>query len=252
MSAGAFGKQESLARFYLLHAGVPALLAIVLLAVFESSLLDVRIENLFFDPATRTFPLRDDWFFETVIHDAGRLPVILIGVALAAGFALSFRRAGLRPWRRSLFFGALCVAAAPLAVAGLKAGSVIHCPRTLELYGGRQPYIRLLGAIPNGTKRGHCWPGGHSSGGFALMALYFVFRRRKPLAARVCLVGALAYGLALGMGRVVQGAHFVSHILWAALVCWAVILALYELLLRKQDCGINSPVNSSPGRDSLC
>jgi len=248
MTGGGFEKRESLARFYLLHAGVPALIAIVLLALFESTSLDVRIENLFFDPATREFPLHDAWFFDSVIHNAGRWPVILIGVGLAAGFALSFRRADLRPWRRALLFGALCVALSPLTVAGLKAGSAIHCPRRLEMYGGQQPYIRLLDPVPEGARRGHCWPGGHSSGGFGLMTLYFVFRRRKPRVARVCLAAGLAYGLLLGMGRVVQGAHFVSHIFWAALVCWAVILALYELLLRRED----DARASSSAADSLC
>ena len=236
-------RRDSLPRFYALHAGVPLLLALLLLVVFESTLLDVRIENAFFDPVAKEFPLRDDWFFETVVHDVGRVPVILVGVGLFAGFLLSFRRAGPRrersarsePWRRRLLYGALCVALAPLAVAGIKANSAIHCPRTLELYGGRQPYIRLLDPVPEGAERGHCWPGGHSSGGFALMSLYFVFRGRKPRVAQIWLVGGFAYGLALGMGRVVQGAHFVSHMLWAALVCWTVALLLYELLLRREN-----------------
>ncbi|MGH8710249.1 MAG: hypothetical protein ACREVA_02860 [Burkholderiales bacterium] len=35
-------------------------------------------------------------------------------------------------------------------------------------------------------------------------------------------------------GRVIQGAHFLSHQLWTALICWLVMLALYELLLRRQ------------------
>jgi membrane-associated PAP2 superfamily phosphatase len=32
---------------------------------------------------------------------------------------------------------------------------------------------------------------------------------------------------------VLQGAHFVSHNLWSALICWLVVLALYEVLLRR-------------------
>jgi len=47
------------------------------------------------------------------------------------------------------------------------------------------------------------------------------------------LAGSLLLGFALGMGRVAQGAHFVSHNLWSALICWLVVLALYELLLRR-------------------
>jgi len=39
-------------------------------------------------------------------------------------------------------------------------------------------------------------------------------------------------GLALGMVRVAQGAHFLSHNLWSALVCWLVILALYVAIME--------------------
>ncbi|MEK6209810.1 MAG: sulfite exporter TauE/SafE family protein [Pseudomonadota bacterium] len=55
---------------------------------------------------------------------------------------------------------------------------------------------------------------------------------RRHLAAAM-LAGSLLLGFALGMGRVAQGAHFVSHDLWSALICWLVVLALYELLLRR-------------------
>ena len=222
-------------RFYALHAGVPLLLAALLLIIFEPTALDVRLQNPFYDPITRAFPLEENWFLETIVHDAGKLPVILTGVALLSAFAVSFRRVELEPWRRRLLMGALCIALGPLAVAGLKANSAIHCPRQLQIYGGRHPYVRLFDAVPHGAKRGHCWPGGHSSGGFALMGLYFVFRGRKPRLAKLCLAIGIIYGLALGFGRGIQGAHFASHTLWAGLFCWAVALALFEVLVRGHE-----------------
>jgi membrane-associated PAP2 superfamily phosphatase len=228
------GETESALRFHALHAGVPLLLAALVLAVFEGSALDLRLQDVFYDAANRTFPLEDDWFLETVIHDAGKLPVILVGVVLFAAFALSFHRAALVPWRRRLFAGALCMALCPLTVAGLKASSAIQCPERLVMYGGRQPYVRLFDPVPAGASRGHCWPGGHASGGFALMGLYFVFRGRKPRLAGVCLAAGIACGFVLGLGRVVQGAHFSSHVFWAGLVCWAVALALDALIVRRQ------------------
>jgi membrane-associated PAP2 superfamily phosphatase len=35
------------------------------------------------------------------------------------------------------------------------------------------------------------------------------------------------------MARVAQGAQFLSHGLWAALVCWLAILALYAAILGR-------------------
>jgi membrane-associated PAP2 superfamily phosphatase len=225
--------RESAARFHLLHAGLPALLALLVLGTFESTNLDVRIENLFYDPIERRFPYHVHYFFETVIHDFGRLSIILIGAALVAGAVWSYRRTALRRYRRGLLYAALCLAVAPATVAQIKHNSVIHCPRDLAQYNGDQPYVRLFDPVPDGVEPGHCWPGGHSSGGFALMALYFVFRRTHRRLALAWLAGGFVYGFALGFGRVVQGAHFVSHNLWAALVCWAVALVLYELILRR-------------------
>lgn len=60
------------------------------------------------------------------------------------------------------------------------------------------------------------------------MAFYFVGRaRRQPLLAWAGLATGLVAGSLLGFGRMLQGAHFLTHTLWAGLVCWAVILILY-------------------------
>ena len=225
----------SVRRFYLLHAGIPALVALVVLGLFESTNLDLRIENLFYDPVARRFPMQVHSLFETVFHDFGRATVILLGVVLVGLFAWSWRRPALARWRRGFLYAALCLAAGPVAVAQIKRETVIHCPRTLEMYGGHQPYVRLFDPVPPGVEPGHCWPGAHASGGFAMMALYFVFRRSHPKLALAWLGGGFLYGFALGMSRVVQGAHFVSHNLWAALLCWTIALVLYELMLRRHE-----------------
>ncbi len=205
----------------------------VVLGVFEATNLDRRIEDLFYDPVAGQFPHRVRWLFETVIHDFGRLSVIALGVTLFAAFLLSWRYASLLPWRRALLYAVLCLAICPVAVAQIKQHTVISCPRKLEIYGGRAPYIRLFDPVPDGVEPGHCWPGGHSSGGFAMMSLYFVFRRARPRLAKVLLAGGFLYGFTLGFGRVVMGSHFVSHNLWAAAICWTISLGLYALMRRR-------------------
>lgn len=234
--------RESALRFYTIHALAPALVALIVLGIFETTNIDRRIEDLFFDPVGQNFSLRSHYFFDTVIHDFGRVSVILLGVALVAMVIWSFHRPSLRPWRRGFLYAALCLAAGPVAIAQIKHNTVIHCPRDLEIYAGDQPYVRLFDPIPAGIDPGHCWPGGHSSGGFAMMSLYFVFRSRRRGLALAWLWGGFLYGFGLGMGRVIQGAHFVSHTLWAAVVCWAIALALYEVILRRHDAPLSSPV----------
>ena len=66
--------------------------------------------------------------------------------------------------------------------------------------------------------------------------------RTDPSAATSPPVG-FAAGLLLGMARVVQGAHFLSHNLWSGLVCWLVILALYLAI-------IGPPASSQPATNA--
>jgi len=246
-------------HFHAVHLGVPLLLALVLLAVFETSNLDRWISDFYFDPALPGFPLRRDWFLETVMHRWTKYPLILLALALLGGWLASFRFAALRTQRRVLLFLVLAMGLGPAAVGGLKQVTGRHCPYDLDLYGGAAPYTRLLEAAPAGVKPGACWPGGHASGGFGLLGFYFIWYRRRPRRADAALAIALVYGFAMGWGRLMQGAHFLSHNLWAALVCWLVALLLYRLMLRPNvapgGAGIKRKLSGavySSSRSSLC
>ena len=66
------------------------------------------------------------------------------------------------------------------------------------------------------------------------MAFFFAAHRsRRDWRARGLLAAGLSAGLILGFGRIAQGAHFLSHVLWSGLVCWLVMVGLYALLLAK-------------------
>ena len=54
------------------------------------------------------------------------------------------------------------------------------------------------------------------------MGGYFALRERCPAAARTWLAAALGAGLLLGLAQQMRGAHFMSHTLWTAWICWTV------------------------------
>jgi len=68
---------------------------------------------------------------------------------------------------------------------------------------------------------GGCFPAGHASAGFAFIGGFFALRHTLPRTARRWLAGALAAGLVLGLAQQVRGAHYMSHTLWTAWLCWA-------------------------------
>jgi membrane-associated PAP2 superfamily phosphatase len=112
--------------------------------------------------------------------------------------------------------------------------STRHCPWDVDEFGGLVPYTKLFEPMAPNVKAGHCFPAGHASTGFALMAFYFAaYSRRIRKAALIALAIGIAAGLALGFGRVLQGAHFVSHVLWSGLLCWTIMVVLYMLCMRE-------------------
>ena len=229
----------------LILLGVP-LAVIVFLLGLEATDVDRIVENWFFDAAAGSFPLQRDTVLEVVLHYWTRCIVALIAAIAFAGFLLSFTIAALARERRMLLFVAVSIALSTAAVAALKLTSGKHCPWDLEEYGGLVPYTRLLELAPPGEKPGHCFPAGHASTGFSLLAFYFVGRaRRDPRLARAGLALGLGAGLVLGVGRMAQGAHFLTHVLWAGVVCWLVTVAVYAAIMRAG--ASTSPCGQGPG-----
>lgn len=223
-------------RFHVLHLGGALAAFTVALAVIRWFDLDWRVSTYFFDPARGGFPLRDDWFLERIAHVWARNAVVVFGCGVLAGAIASLRIRALAGYRRLLWFVFLSMLLSSSAVSGLKATTGMHCPYDLQDFGGRVPYVGLLEPLPAGVAPGRCWPGGHASAGFCLFGLYFAARalNRRRLAA-ILLAGVLVFGFALGTARVAQGAHFVSHNLWSALICWMITLGLYEAMVRRRS-----------------
>lgn len=236
-SAGAFAAAPAAAgpRFWRRHALWPAAAFAALAALLESTTLDLAIaERLFFDRAAGGWRWGGSWWANELIHEAGRDAVALVFFAAAGCWAASFVLRRARPLRRPAAYLALVIALGPGLVAALKETTDVGCPRNLALFGGGRPYVRLLEPRPPGLERGVCFPGGHSSGGFALLGLYFALRERGRTPGRIGLAIGAATGLAFAFGQWARGAHFVSHDLWSAFLCWSVALALYAGAFRRR------------------
>lgn len=76
------------------------------------------------------------------------------------------------------------------------------------------------------------FPSGHASVGFMLSAFFLIWMRSCPLRAWAALVGALAFGGLLGLGRMVAGDHFLSDVIWSAVIVYGIALVLYYLVFR--------------------
>ncbi len=222
-------------RFWLNHALWPALVFGLFATVSAATSFDEGFARAWaFSPVTGQFlgAGPGEWWAKDLLHSAGGLLVRILGSLALLCWALSFRIRRLRPWRRPLGFVVLCVLLGTGAVGFLKQTTNVDCPWSLAEFGGQRPYVQLFAKRPVELPLARCFPGGHSSSGFALFALYFVWLGRSRRAARRALALALLVGGLFAFGQEARGAHFLSHDVWSAAVLWMVCLAVYVIGYR--------------------
>jgi membrane-associated PAP2 superfamily phosphatase len=208
---------------------VPLALLPVMLVALEPMGIDLMLQDWLW--SGHWLASRDDPALRLLLYRMPRWSFTLAGIFLFAAAIAGTRVPLLRPWRRRLFYVALCIALVPALAGSLKSVTDVHCPSQLVRYDGDQPYdgfvLKLAGAIPT-TTRGRCFPAGHASGGFALLSLGWIARRRTwRLAGWGC--GLLAGGVTGGYQMVV-GAHFLSHTLATMLLAMAVTAWLAAII----------------------
>ena len=96
-------------------------------------------------------------------------------------------------------------------------------------FGGSARYVPhwMLGSFDGGP--GHCFPSGHAVAAFAFFSGWFLFRSTRPALARAWLGAVRVAGLAYGWGQLARGAHYPSHTLWSAWLCWTACVAVDRL-----------------------
>ncbi|CAI8947065.1 phosphatase PAP2 family protein [Pseudomonas sp. IT-P176] len=212
--------------------GIPAVVATALL-LLELTSLDMSLTQLFYDPDGGGFIGRHSYFLENILHDRAKQVVIAFSVLAVIGFAGSFFVARLKPFKRELGCLVLSLGLATAFVTPVKAVTAVQCPWSLKEFGGKETYSELLSPRPATDKPGRCWPGGHAATGFALFALFFVLRDRRPKLARAAFLFAFGLGTVFSVSRMMQGAHFFSHNVWTAVFCWLICLGAYYYVLYR-------------------
>jgi membrane-associated PAP2 superfamily phosphatase len=174
------------------------------------------------------FALRDDRAFVLALHEIPRL-ASMVGVAMLA-LAIRWPVGVLRRLDRGERVRlVVSVVLALAAVSLLKNASRSSCPWDLAEFGGTARYVSHWARGVSDGGPGRCFPAGHASAAFAFLGGWFALRRAAPRAASIWLGTALVAGLVLGLAQQWRGAHYMSHTLWTAWVCWSVALCIEAL-----------------------
>lgn len=217
------------------------------LLLWDASGLDLWVMQQIGTPSG--FPLTGNYWLSKVLHTGARQAstVVFIAMWLLALLwpATGHAQLGTRKQRVWLLTG---MTLSLILISGLKSVSTVSCPWDLSEFGGAASYVShwRLGQVDGGG--GRCFPGGHVSSAFAYLAL-LPSLLLAPLAstrtrARTALVAVVVIGMALGLTQTVRGAHYPSHTLWTAWLCWAsawLWFALGQWLHSKRQARHTSP-----------
>jgi membrane-associated PAP2 superfamily phosphatase len=218
--------------------GAVVALGLLALLAWDASGLDLAVIHAVGSPSG--FALRDAWWTSNLLHDGGRL----LGWAVLAALVVNIWR----PWwngptPRERVAWVLVTLACLLLVPTLKRFSATSCPWDLQAFGGVANYVShwQFGVADGGP--GHCFPSGHAVAAFAFISGWFALRPHAPRAARMWLLGVLAFGALFGGAQLLRGAHYPSHTLWSAWICWTACALLNALFTRPQPARV--PVASN-------
>ena len=181
------------------------------------------------------FALREDWVLSAVLHTGGRYLGWLLVVLLCVAVAWPVGPLRQLPLARRVQLPATALLASA-AITLLKAGSHTSCPWDLHEFGGVASHVSHWAgwALPDGGAGG-CFPAGHAATGFAFLGGFFALRGDAPRWAWGWLAAALVAGFGLGIAQQMRGAHFMSHTLWSAWICWMAVWLTDPLFARAGD-----------------
>lgn len=226
------------ASFYRTHLLlIPGALAFVALLSHASGF-DQSLETVFYDATSRSFPVHAWAGLEMFGHHFAKTAVSMVWLALLACVLGTYVAPRWRPnWtaqRAAMWCAVAGMAMGPLIVVALKGMNAYHCPWDLIEFGGGAEFAS--GWFVAASQAGYCFPGGHAASGFCLVALYFLAcETDNPRLARWMLALTLLVGTTFSLIRMAQGAHFLSHNLWAAAICWAAgALAFAPLYVQRK------------------
>jgi membrane-associated PAP2 superfamily phosphatase len=222
-------------RFWWSHLQIPLAIFVVAATVFAVTPLDEHIARaVFFDSATAQWVGGHAWVTNELIHTGGRWAIRTLVALVLAFWIATFAERDWRALRRPAAFFTISVLLSIGVVGLLKTLTNVDCPWDLAAFGGRFPYVELFGDRPDALRLGRCFPAAHASSGYALLALYFVFRERHAGLAKLGLALGLSTGLTFGLAQQARGAHFVSHDVWSAFLVWLITLSVYALAFRAR------------------
>jgi membrane-associated PAP2 superfamily phosphatase len=203
---------------------VPVALLVALSGWIFCCGLDPIWQQAFFSPS-------EGWFLKNhpvvqFLHRFGTWPALAVGSLGGIVFLVSWTTGRWREWRLLGLFLALLLVIGPGLLVNLAFKDHFRRVRPVQTqeFGGKLSFGQ------RGYAGGKSFPSGHASMGFYWLGLFvFFWEPRRSLAWTFGAIG-LIYGVVMGLGRMAQGAHWASDVLWSAAFVYFTAWGLQRLL----------------------
>lgn len=206
--------QKALAAEFLIPLAVAAAITVALGAAGA----DLAVASYFYVPGAG-WPQGhgQPWAF---LYRYGNIPGFALAAIAGAVFVLSFVIERFRRDRTAALFIVVFLALGPGLIVNTVFKDHWGRPRPADIvqFGGTEAYRHAWD--PGQPGQGRSFPSGHAAIGFFLMAPYFVLRRRAPGWAQKVLAAGVLYGGFMGLGRIIQGGHFLTDIIWSGVLVY--------------------------------
>jgi lipid A 4'-phosphatase len=192
--------------------------------------LDLAIEKMFFSPT-------DGWHYRNsqpwaFLYEYGTIPGLILTLIALLGCVIS----AITPWWRQYRRHMLLIFLTSVLGAGILVNGILKPywgrprPRQIQMFSGHWDFHH---PHQTGTPgKGQSFPCGHCTMGFLFVTLFFFRDRSRTLAIAGGSFG-IVYGTVVGIGRMAQGAHFPTDVIWSFGIILLVSTLLHYFVLPK-------------------
>lgn len=206
----------------------------IITAVFANSNLDLKIQQLFYSEGGGwAYRNRNPWLF---LYDYGTIPAFAMAVGAFIILVTSVWSQKLLAYRKQAIFIILAILIGPGLIVNLTFKDNWGRPRPREVsqFDGTKEFHKVWQKGDSGSD--YSFPSGHAAMGFFVLSPYFILRDHSRKWAIGFLATGLVYGSLMGLGRMIQGQHFASDVVWAGGFVYLSAAACYYLLgLYRQN-----------------
>lgn len=175
---------------------------------------------------------RNDKITEIIFYSGIKKLFYVFVISIAVALILFRKYEFIQQYKTGLLIVLISTLLVPLVIGSLKSVTNIPCPKDIAHYGGSYPHVTVLKRYPDIMQqkaRVKCFPAAHASGGFSLMALFFLFKKRRN--RLIGLVSGLSIGWMTGIYKMLIGDHFLSHTIVSMIMAWLIILIVRTLIM---------------------